>query len=94
MTKHDRRPFEINLGDRRGVCQSLHECSLLLKAKAVADGAAAANGLTLEELRQIKDAFQRDNLGTHQRLVKLAIDRLTQVDSPSRHRVRGLSRAA
>ena len=67
---------KILIDGRTIECSTAEVRRLLLGAKAIGDDPAAAQHLSIGRLMLIKDACQLHSLGKHQRLVKMAIDRL------------------
>ena len=67
---------KIIIDGRAVACSTAEVRRLLLEAKAIGEDPTAAQHISIGRLMLIKDACQRHSLGKHQRLVKMAIDRL------------------
>ena len=67
---------KIFIDGRSIECATAEVRQLLVQANAIGEDPDAAKHFSIGRLMLIKDACQLHNLGRHQRLVKLAIDRL------------------
>lgn len=71
-------PYKAQIGERIIACRSFEDRRLLLEANAIVEDTAAADHMSFSRLHLVKDACQLYSLGRHQRLVKMAIDRLSR----------------
>jgi len=67
---------KIIIDGRAIECSTAEVRRLLLEAKAIGDDPSVADKHSIGRLMLIKDACQLHSLGKHQRLLKMAIDRL------------------
>ena len=73
---------KIIVDGRTIVCSSVEDRRLLVDANRIAEDESLAQHFSIGRLMLIKDACQLHSLGKHQRLVKLAIDRLNSSRQP------------
>ncbi len=69
---------KIVIDGRSIECATAEDRQLLVQANAIGEDPDAAKHFSIGRLMLIKDACQLHNLGRHQRLVKLAIDRINR----------------
>lgn len=66
----------ITISGRTIHCRTAEDRSLLSDAEVIADDADLAKSISIGRLMLIKDSCQLYSLGSQQRLIKMAIDRL------------------